>query len=98
MPLTKVAVLAVTAIAATTAFSSSAGARDRYYDEGYRGRYERVAPQQNNYNYNYGYGPRVNGRRDPNSYDGYRTGNPRTCGSDFFRYDERGVPYGPYCN
>jgi len=42
--------------------------------------------------------PRVHGRRDPSSYDGIRTGNPRTCGSDFFRYDDRGVPMGPYCN
>ena len=97
MPRTNLTVIAVTAIAATTLFASSAGARDRYYnDDRYRARYDRVAPQQNNYNY--GYGPRVNGRRDPNSYDGYRTGNPRTCGSDFFRYDDKGVPYGPYCN
>ena len=42
--------------------------------------------------------PRAQGRRDPSSYDGVRTGQPRTCGSEFFRYDERGVPYGPYCN
>ena len=40
----------------------------------------------------------VHGRRDPSSYDGIRTGQPRTCGSDFFRYDDRGVPMGPYCN
>lgn len=91
--------VSLTALAVATAVATfsttSASAQDRYYDRGTRAyRSERVAPQQ----YNYGYGPRVNGRRDPSSYDGYRTGNPRTCGSDFFRYDDRGVPYGPYCN
>ncbi len=94
MPRTSFAALAVMAVAATTLVAPSAGARDRYYDRGYRThRYDRVVPPQY-----YDYGPRVHGRRDPSSYDGYRTGNPRTCGSDFFRYDDQGVPYGPYCN
>jgi hypothetical protein len=39
-----------------------------------------------------------NARRDPNSYDGVRTGQPRTCGSQYMLYDSRGVPRGPYCN
>ena len=37
-------------------------------------------------------------RPDPSSYDGRRTGQPRTCGHDFFIYDNQGVPSGPYCN
>src|SRR5262245_51240199 len=40
----------------------------------------------------------VRGRYDRNSLDGRRTGQPRTCGHDFFQYDGFGVPYGPYCN
>ena len=40
----------------------------------------------------------VRGRYDPNSLDGRRTGQPRTCGSDFMLYDPYGVPHGPYCN
>ncbi len=38
------------------------------------------------------------GRRDPSSYDGVRTGQPRTCGSQYMLYDPWGVPHGPYCN
>jgi Ni/Co efflux regulator RcnB len=38
------------------------------------------------------------GQYDPNSYDGRRTGQPRTCGHDFFIYDDQGTPMGPYCN
>ncbi len=41
---------------------------------------------------------RARSRPDPSSYDGRRTGNPRTCGSNFFRYDIEGVPVGPYCD
>ena len=40
----------------------------------------------------------VRGRPDPNSFDGRRTGQPRTCGSNFMQYDPYGVPHGPYCN
>ena len=40
----------------------------------------------------------VRSRPDPNSYDGRRTGQPRTCGSNFMLYDPYGVPHGPYCN
>jgi hypothetical protein len=93
------AVLAVAGIA-TTALTASADAQTRK-NRNYYG---------NNYNY-YGdtyraYGSAqqqwntgaVRGRYDPNSYDGRRTGQPRTCGHDFFQYDDRGVPTGPYCN
>jgi hypothetical protein len=40
----------------------------------------------------------VRGRPDPNSFDGRRTGQPRTSGSNFMQYDPYGVPHGPYCN
>ena len=65
--------------------------RDGYYGDNYR------------YGNSYGdtqrqyYGER-RGQRDPSSLDGRRTGQPRTCGFDFFQYDNRGVPSGPYCN
>jgi hypothetical protein len=32
------------------------------------------------------------------SLDGRITGYPRTCGFDYFLYDRRGVPRGPYCH
>jgi hypothetical protein len=32
------------------------------------------------------------------SFDGVVTGRPRTCGFDSFRYDDEGVPQGPYCH
>ena len=32
------------------------------------------------------------------SLDGRVTGRPRTCGYDYFQYDHRGVPHGPYCH
>jgi hypothetical protein len=32
------------------------------------------------------------------SLDGRVTGQPRTCGFDYFIYDSRGVPVGPYCH
>ncbi len=32
------------------------------------------------------------------SLDGRTTGQPRTCGYDYFLYDTRGVPVGPYCH
>ncbi len=41
---------------------------------------------------------RARSRPDPSSYDGRRTGQPRTCGHDFFVYDIEGVPNGPYCD
>ena len=34
----------------------------------------------------------------PPSLDGRITGRSRTCGSDTFVYDGRGVPVGPYCH
>jgi hypothetical protein len=37
------------------------------------------------------------GRPDPTSYDGRRTGHPRTCGHDLFIYSGR-TTAGPYCN
>ncbi len=86
------ALTAALAIAGAMAFTATtADAQTRKAKRYYGGEYY----QQNSY----GWGPgRVQGRRDPSSYDGVRTGNPRTCGSDFFRYDDRGVPTGPYCN
>jgi hypothetical protein len=32
------------------------------------------------------------------SLDGRVTGYPRTCGYDYYVYDDRGVPMGPYCH
>ena len=32
------------------------------------------------------------------SLDGRVTGRPRTCGYDYFIYDAKGVPTGPYCH
>jgi hypothetical protein len=32
------------------------------------------------------------------SLDGRVTGRPRTCGFDYYEYDGRGVPMGPYCH
>jgi hypothetical protein len=32
------------------------------------------------------------------SLDGRTTGQPRTCGYDYFQYDSRGIPVGPYCH
>jgi hypothetical protein len=32
------------------------------------------------------------------SLDGRVTGYPRTCGYNYFLYDDRGVPLGPYCH
>jgi hypothetical protein len=34
----------------------------------------------------------------PLSLDGRNTGRSRTCGHETFQYDNRGVPYGPYCH
>ena len=42
--------------------------------------------------------PVARGQYDPSSYDGRRTGQPRTCGHDFFLRDGRGATVGPYCN
>lgn len=89
--------LAALAVAiATTALMAPADAQDRRYRDGYYG---------DNYRYGNSYGDsqRQNygerrGQRDPSSLDGRRTGQPRTCGFDFFQYDNRGVPSGPYCN
>ena len=85
--------LAVAAIAAMT-FTAPADAqsrRYRYSGDGYQYGYQYQGQSQ--------YADRVRrGRPDSNSLDGRRTGNPRTCGHDFFVYDNRGVPSGPYCN
>jgi hypothetical protein len=32
------------------------------------------------------------------SLDGRNTGQPRTCGFDYFQYDHRGATMGPYCH
>jgi hypothetical protein len=32
------------------------------------------------------------------SLDGRVTGYPRTCWHDYYLYDSRGVPLGPYCH
>ena len=32
------------------------------------------------------------------SLDGRNTGQPRTCGYDYFQYDHRGATMGPYCH
>ena len=32
------------------------------------------------------------------SLDGRVTGYPRTCGFDYYVYDVRGIPVGPYCH
>jgi hypothetical protein len=82
-----VGVLLVIAIGA----ASSAAAQYRKQDDGYRYReYRGYSGQRPDF-------PR-NARRDPNSYDGVRTGQPRTCGSQYMQYDPWGVPHGPYCN
>jgi hypothetical protein len=80
--------VAATALAATAADAQTRKSKRYYGGDTY---------YQQNWNSGWNQ-PYVHGRRDPSSYDGYRTGNPRTCGSDFFRYDDRGVPMGPYCN
>jgi hypothetical protein len=85
--LTAALAVAATALAATTADAQNRKSK-RYYGDNY----------QYGSNYNNWQPNQVHGRRDSSSYDGYRTGQPRTCGSDFFRYDDRGVPMGPYCN
>jgi hypothetical protein len=86
--LTAALAVAATALAATAADAQTRKSK-RYYGDNYQ--------YGGNYN-NWQQPNQVHGRRDPSSYDGYRTGQPRTCGSDFFRYDDRGVPMGPYCN
>jgi hypothetical protein len=88
------ALTAALAIAATTFIATAADAQSRrsyryYGGESYQPNWNAYGGQQDT---------RARGVRDPNSYDGRRTGQPRTCGSDFFRYDDRGVPTGPYCN
>jgi hypothetical protein len=32
------------------------------------------------------------------SLDGRNTGQPRTCGFEYFQYDYRGATVGPYCH
>jgi hypothetical protein len=32
------------------------------------------------------------------SFDGRNTGRSRTCGFSTLQYDNRGIPYGPYCH
>jgi hypothetical protein len=41
---------------------------------------------------------RSQSQSDTTSLDGRTTGQPRTCGYDYFQYDSRGVPRGPYCH
>jgi len=89
--LTTALAIAVVAFAATTADAKSRKSYRSYYGG------DSYQPNWNAYGYGWNQS-RVHGRRDPSSYDGIKTGNPRTCGSDFFRYDDRGVPMGPYCN
>lgn len=88
--LTSALAIAAILITATTADAQNRRS-SRYYYGG-----DSYQPNWNSYGY--GSQGRVQGRRDPSSYDGVRTGQPRTCGSEFFRYDDRGVPTGPYCN
>ncbi len=87
------AFFAIAAIA-TTALTASAVAQTRkngtYYYYG-DNNYRTYGQQQ----YNSGV---VRGRYDPSSYDGRRTGQPRTCGHDFLLRDGRGSTTGPYCN
>ena len=82
--LTSAFAIAAIAIVATAADAQTRKAKRHYEDSYYGGNLNWQQPNQ------------VHRRRDPSSYDGYRTGQPRTCGSDFLRYDNRGVPYGPY--
>ena len=88
------AAFAVTAVMAATlvALPADAQQRTRKDDGGYR--YDR-SYRNDGSQYNSG-GARP--RPDPRSLDGHRTGQPRTCGHDFFIYDDQGVPSGPYCN
>jgi hypothetical protein len=32
------------------------------------------------------------------SLDGRTLGRPRTCGFDYYQYDDQGAPMGPYCH
>jgi hypothetical protein len=85
---TALAIAAAMTFSATTADAQSRKSNRYYGGDSY----------QQNWN-SYGWqGSRVQGRRDSSSYDGVRTGQPRTCGHNFFQYDDRGVPTGPYCN
>lgn len=87
------AVLAVTAVT-TMSLIAPADAQNRAYRDAYGDNYRSGghygASQQ------YATGER-RGRPDPTSYDGRRTGQPRTCGHDFFIYSGR-TTVGPYCN
>lgn len=82
------------AVIFTTTLAAPADAQTRRYrssQDGYQ--------YGDQYQGQWQYGEQVRrGRPDPNSYDGRRTGQPRTCGHNFFLYDDRGVPTGPYCN
>jgi hypothetical protein len=87
------ALLAIAAIATSTP-TAPADAQTRKNDNYYYygdNNYRTYGHQQ----YNSG---AVRGRYDPNSYDGRRTGQPRTCGHDFLLRDGRGSTTGPYCN
>lgn len=79
-------------LAALVAMSADAQVRTRNIHDG------RYRTYQNYQNDRSQYGGPSRSRPDPNSYDGRRTGQPRTCGHDFFIYDSQGVPTGPYCN
>ena len=92
---TGLAALAVAAIA-TTALMAPANAQDRRYRDYYGDNY-RYGNTYDSGSRQYTAGER-RGQRDPSQLDGRRTGQPRTCGFDFFQYDNRGVPSGPYCN
>ena len=86
--LTTAFAIAAISLSATTADAQSRRS-NRYQGDSYQYGWNSYGWQQSN---------RVQGRRDPSSYDGVRTGQPRTCGHNFFQYDDRGVPTGPYCN
>ncbi len=85
---------ALAAVALIAAMGSPLSADTRSKKNTYR--------QHQNYDQYYGNQQYTTGRArsrpDPSSYDGRRTGNPRTCGSNFFQYDIEGVPVGPYCD
>jgi hypothetical protein len=90
---TGLAAIVVTAIA-TMVLTAPADAQSRKYRDG--GDYYRSGAAYGSASQQYMSGEK-RGRPDPTSYDGRRTGQPRTCGHDFFIYSGRATA-GPYCN
>jgi hypothetical protein len=90
------AALAALALIATMASPVSADTR------GKKNTYRQYQNYGQSYGQYYGEQPYTTGRArsrpDPSSYDGRHTGQPRTCGHNFFQYDIEGVPVGPYCD